>query len=102
MTTPEQIPMFEGPAFMPLMPSPGTLPEQALFDLMTMPEVSQIDWLKSGYGWRLAPAIKVLNYLGWCVQSVLATPPGRKRPIAFYSLSEQAKQAMRQQGGVHA
>jgi len=102
MSAPEQLPMFERPPFCPSMPSPGTLPEQALHDLAKSSELSQINWLQAGHGWRLGAAIKVLNYLGWCVESVLATPPGRKRPIAFYSLSEQAKQVIADRfGGAH-
>lgn len=101
MTTPEQIPMFEGPVFCPLMPPKNSLSERALFDLLerdwTTPE-----WNDAGNGWRLAAAVQDLKYLGWEPDSIRVGYPGCKRKIARYSLPMKAKQAaaaMRQQGG---
>lgn len=103
MTTPEQIPMFEGPAFCPLMPPKNSAAEKALFDLLerdwTTPE-----WDDAGNGWRLAAAVQSLKYLGWEPISTPVHYPGRKRPIARYSLSAKAKQAAytMRRGGDHA
>jgi hypothetical protein len=104
MTTLEQIPMFEGPAFCPILPPKNSAAEQALNDLLAR-DLTQIDWLESGNGWRLAAAVKELDYLGWEPVSIRVPYAGCKRPIARYSLSQKAKQAaaaMRQQGGNHA
>ena len=104
MTTPEQIPMFEGPAFCPLMPPRGSAAEQALNDLLAR-DLTQIDWLDSGNGWRLAAAVKELDYLGWEPISIRVKCNGRIRKIARYSLPAKAKQAaaaMRQKGIGHA
>jgi len=102
MTTPEQIPMFDDGAFCPCMPPKNSAAEQALNDLLAR-DLTQIDWLESGNGWRLAAAVKSLDYLGWEPVSILVKCEGWRNPIARYSLSAKAKQAaaaMRQQGGV--
>jgi len=104
MTTPEQIPMFEGPTFCPLMPPSGSAAEQALHDLLAR-DLTQIDWLNERKGWRLAAAVKSLDYLGWEPVSIMVQAAGWPRPIARYSLPQQAKQAaaaMRQKGNDHA
>jgi hypothetical protein len=36
----------------------------ALTDLLAR-DLTQIDWLNDGKGWRLAAAVKELGYLGW-------------------------------------
>jgi len=97
--TPEQIPMFDGPAFCPLMPPHGSLAERALFDLAER-DLTQPDWMENG--WRLAASVQDLRYLGWEPVSIRVKYAGCKRPIARYSLPAKAKQvayAMRQQGG---
>ncbi|OIN91498.1 MAG: hypothetical protein AUJ20_10745 [Comamonadaceae bacterium CG1_02_60_18] len=102
MNAPEQIPMFEGPAFCPLLPPTGSAAEQALTDLLAR-DLTQIDWLESGKGWRLAAAVKELDYLGWEPQSIRVQAAGWPRPIARYSLPQKAKQAVAQmRGGDHA
>ena len=103
MTTPEQIPMFEGPAFCPIMPPKNSAAEQALNDLLVR-DLTQIDWLESGNGWRLAAAVKALDYLGWEPISIRVKCNGWGRKIARYSLPAKAKQAAHtmRQGGDHA
>lgn len=101
MNLPEQIPMFDGPEFCPIMPPRGSAAEQALYDLLAR-DLTQIDWLKAGHGWRLAARIKELDYLGWEPQSVRIQYPGYVGKIALYSLTAKAKQAahnLRQRGG---
>lgn len=95
----EQLPLLAEPEFFPIAPPHGSLAEQALFDLMER-DLMQPDWLENG--WRLAASIKELDYLGWEPISIRVPYPGKKRPIARYSLSAKAKQAastMRRGGG---
>ncbi|MDD5001775.1 hypothetical protein [Rhodoferax sp.] len=104
MNQPQQIPMFEGPAFCPLLPPSGSAAETALNDLLAR-DLTQIDWLNERKGWRLAAAVKSLDYLGWEPQSIMVQAAGWPNAIARYSLPQKAKQAaalMRQQGGNHA
>ncbi len=104
MTIPEQIPMFEGPAFCPLMPPTGSAAETALNDLLAR-DLTQIDWLNERKGWRLSAAVKSLDYLGWMPESIMIRHPGWPNAIARYSLPAKAKQAiaaMRQGGSNHA
>jgi len=104
MTITEQIPMFDGPAFCPLMPPHGSLAERALFDLAER-DLTTPEWDDEGNGWRLAAAVKDLDYLGWEPDSIRVKYKGCKRPIAQYSLPAKAKQAiaaMRQGGIDHA
>lgn len=103
MTTPEQIPMFEGPAFCPLMPPKNSLTERALFDLLAR-DWTTPEWNDAGNGWRLAAAAKDLDYLGWEPISIRVPYAGCKRPIARYSLPAKAKQAaaMMRNGGASA
>ncbi len=103
MSTPEQIPMFEGPAFCPLMPPSGSAAETALNDLLAR-DLTQVDWLNERKGWRLAAAVKSLDYLGWEPVSIMVQHPGWPNAIARYSLLPKAKQAiaaMRQGGDAH-
>ncbi len=91
------------PEFCPIQPPPHSAAAQALTDLLER-ELTQIDWLKSGKGWRLAAAVKQLGYLGWEPVSIRVKCSGWGRKIALYSLpakAKQAAQAMRQQGGAH-
>lgn len=100
----EQNELFDLPAFCPILPPVNSAAEQALHDLCAG-DLTQIEWLNSGKGWRLAAAVKELDYLGWQPQSIRVKCNGWGRPIARYSLTEQAKQAaftLRQQGGDHA
>jgi hypothetical protein len=99
----KQLSFFPEPEFFPILPPCGSAAEQALIDLLerdwTTPE-----WDDAGNGWRLAAAVKALDYLGWKPISIPVPYPGRKRRIARYSLSQKAKQAaasMRQQRSAH-
>lgn len=103
MNTPEQIPMFEGPAFCPILPPRGSAAELALNDLRER-DLTQIDWLKERKGWRLSAAIKALDYLGWEPKSIMVQHAEWPNAIARYSLPPKAKQAIAvmRQGGDHA
>ena len=61
--------LFDLPAFCPILPPRGSAAEQALNDLLAR-DLTQIDWLESGKGWRLAAAVKELDYLGWMPDSI--------------------------------
>jgi hypothetical protein len=90
---PEQTSFWPAPEFSPLLPPRGTKAEQALDDLLTHEYITQIDWLKSGKGWRLSAAVKVLDYLGWQPTAIQVKVDGWPAPVALYSLSKKAKQA---------
>ena len=97
----EQLSFLPTPEFSPLLPPHGSAAEQCLYDLLEH-DLTQPDWLASGNGWRLAAAVKELDYLGWEPQSIRVHHPARKRPIARYSLLPKAKQAaytLRNAGG---
>ncbi len=98
-----QLSLLPEPPFFPLMPTAGTYADLALHDLLAR-DLTQIDWLNDGKGWRLAAAVKELDYLGWEPQSIRVHAPSRKRPIARYSLPIKAKQAYAamRQGSNHA
>lgn len=89
--------------FCPLMPPHGSAAEQALYNLYER-DLTTLDWINEGKGWRLAAAIKELGYLGWEPKSVLVLCNGWGKPIARYSLSVEAKQAFysMRQGGADA
>lgn len=88
----EQNELFDLPAFCPILPPVNSAAAQALHDLCNG-DLTQIDWLKSGNGWRLAAAVKELDYLGWEPQSIRVLCKGWSRKIARYSLPAKAKQA---------
>ena len=88
----EQNELFDLPAFCPILPPANTAAAQALADLCAG-DVTQIDWLQQGKGWRLSAAVKELGYLGWEPVSVMVQCKGWPRPIARYSLPAKAKQA---------
>lgn len=100
----EQLSFLPPVPFCPLLPPHGSTAEQALYDLLKR-DVTQLDWIAERKSWRLAAAVKELDYLGWEPNSVLILCKGWDNPIARYSLPTKAKQAfysMRQQGGAHA
>lgn len=99
----EQLSFLPTPAFCPILPPRGSAAEQALNDLLAR-DLTQIDWLESGNGWRLAAAVKELDYLGWEPVSIRVKCNGWGRKIARYSLHAKAKQAAytMRQGGAHA
>lgn len=84
--------LFDVPVFCPSLPSANSFAGQALRDLVD-DTLTQLDWLQRGLGWRLAAAIKELEYLGWCPESKRVKCTDWPRPIARYSLPEFAKQA---------
>jgi hypothetical protein len=86
-----QAELFDVPKFCPSLPIANSYAAQALHDLLNG-TLTQLDWLQRGLGWRLAAAIKELDYLGWCPNSVRVKCAGWERPIALYSLPEAAKQ----------
>ncbi len=97
----EQLSFLPEPEFFPIAPPHGSAAEQALYDLLVR-DWTTPEWDKAGNGWRLAAAVKDLDYLGWEPKSIRVQYPGRKRPIARYSLPAKAKQfmaSMRQGGG---
>ena len=96
----EQLSFLPTPVFCPILPPPHSAASVALDDLM-QGSITQLDWLQRGMGWRLAAAVKELDYLGWCPESIRVKCNGWGRKIALYSLPAKAKQAaytMRQQG----
>lgn len=99
----EQNELFDLPAFCPILPPRNSAAEQALNDLLAR-DLTQIDWLESGNGWRLAAAVKELGYLGWEPKSIRVKCNGWSRKIARYSLPAKAKQAAyaMRQGGASA
>lgn len=88
----EQLSFLPTPVFCPILPPANSAAALALDDLLKG-DLTQIDWLKAGKGWRLAAAIKELDYLGWCPNSIRVKCNGWSRKIARYSLPEKAKQA---------
>ncbi len=100
----EQLSFLPDAPFCPILPPYGSAAEQALFDLLER-DLTTLDWINEGKGWRLAAAIKELGYLGWEPKSVMVLCNGWGKPIARYSLSVKAKQvlySMRQIGGPNA
>jgi hypothetical protein len=98
----EQAELFDLPTFCPILPPKNSTAEQALNDLLVR-DLTQIDWLESGHGWRLAAAVKALDYLGWEPISIRVKCKGWVRKIARYSLPQKAKMAAYalRQGGDH-
>ena len=97
----EQVEMFDLPTFCPLLPPKNSATEQVLLSLLER-DLTQLEWLKAGNGWRLAAEIKELDYLGWEPISIRVKCNGWGRKIALYSLPPKAKQAafaLYQQGG---
>ena len=100
----EQLSFLPPVPFCPLLPPHGSAAEQALHDLAER-DITQLDWLNEAKGWRLAAAVKTLDYLGWEPKSARVKCNGWGKYVARYSLSEKAKQAayvLRQQGDDHA
>lgn len=88
----EQLSFLPPLLFCPLLPPNGSTVEQALCDLMER-DLTQLDWIAEGKSWRLAAAVKELDYLGWEPKSILVLCNGWGKPIAQYSLPAKAKQA---------
>lgn len=100
----KQLSFLPAPTFCPILPPANSAASLALADLLER-DLTQPDWLREGKGWRLAAAVKQLDYLGWEPKSVRVLCAEWGRKIARYSLPEKAKQAaftMRQQGCAHA
>ena len=81
-------------AFCPKFPSPNS-PEAVVLLALLEGDLTQIDWLKRGNGWRLAAHIKELDYLGWEPESILLRREGWPRPIAVYQLPVKAKRLVK-------
>lgn len=86
----EQLSFLPGPSFCPKSPNPNSAEYLALGALLEG-ELTQIEWLKRGMGWRLAAAIKELDYLDWEPESILPKLDGWTEPIAVYQLPVKAK-----------
>lgn len=93
--TSEQLSFLPEPAFCPKSPNPNSAEYVALVALLEG-ELTQIEWLKLGMGWRLAAAIKELDYLGWEPESILLKREGWTKPIAVYQLPVKAKRLVKQ------
>ena len=83
----EQLTFLPSPVFSPLMPEKSTLPYFALHRMLK-DSITQIIWLKLGYGWRLSATINTLNEMGWCVISERCLANGKS--IAIYRLPNKA------------
>jgi hypothetical protein len=94
-----QLSFLPEPPFFSITPRRGRLPERALFDLAES-DITQLDWLKSGNGWRLSAPIKVLGHLGWEPRSRLVGCDGRTRSIAINDLHTSTNDADLRAGGV--
>jgi hypothetical protein len=83
----EQLSFLPDEPFFACLPPKGSQAETALFDLLEC-DLMQRDWLGEGLGkgWRLAAAVKELDYLGWQPKSIRV---GRE---ARYSLPQAAKE----------
>lgn len=90
-----QLSLLPEPTFCPKPPNPNSAECAALVALLEG-ELTQVDWLRRGKGWRLAAAIKDLDYLGWEPESILLKREGWPRPIAVYQLSVKAKRLVKQ------
>jgi hypothetical protein len=97
----EQLSFLPSLPFCPTLPPAHSAAAKALDDLL-QGDLTQLDWLATGNGWRLAAAVKELDYLGWEPKSIRVKCNGWGKQIARYSLPEKSKQvasAMRQQRG---
>ena len=99
----EQLSFLPEAPFCPILPPHASAAEQALNDLAERDRTS-LDWINEGKGWRLAAAVKDLDYLGWEPVSIRVKCNGWSRKIALYSLPTKAKQAAytMRHGGDHA
>jgi hypothetical protein len=84
----EQLTFLPSPAFSPLTPEKSTLPYLALMEMLK-DSITQIVWLKLGYGWRLSATINTLNEMGWQVISERCLVNGRS--IAIYRLPNKSR-----------
>jgi hypothetical protein len=75
--------------FNPSWPSHGTKTEKALLELLSR-NLTHIDWINKGQGWRLAASINELKDLGWePIKNWTQSKSGAE--IALYSLPPKAK-----------
>ena len=84
----EQLTFLPSPTFSPLKPEKSTLPYLALQEMLK-DSITQIGWLKLGYGWRLSATINILNEMGWCVISERCLVNGKS--IAIYRLPQKSR-----------
>ena len=90
-----QLSLLPEPTFCPKYSNPNSAEYVALVAMLEG-ELTQIEWLKRGKGWRLAAAIKELDYLGWEPESILLKREGWTKPIAVYQLPVKAKRLVKQ------
>jgi hypothetical protein len=84
----EQLSLLPTPEFSPKQPEKSTLPYFALREMLK-DSITQIGWLKQGYGWRLSATINILNEMGWCVISERCLVNGKS--IGIYSLPNKSR-----------
>lgn len=89
----EQLSLLPTPIFSPIKPEKSTLPYLALLEMLKN-SITQIEWLKLGYGWRLSATINVLNEMGWCVISERRLVKGKS--IGIYSLPNKSSKLFSQ------
>lgn len=89
-----QLSLIPEPTFCPKFPNPNSAEYTALVALLEG-ELTQVEWLRRGEGWRLAATIKELDYLGWKPESIHLRREGWPRPIAVYQLSVKAKRLVK-------
>ena len=83
----QQRELFKKPRARPQCPTKGSKAWLAVRDFASIGTLTQPDWLDMGRGWRLAAAVKELDYLGWRVMAAWVQPEGFPAPIKRYSLS---------------
>lgn len=84
----EQLSLLPTPLFSPIQPEKSTLPHLALKEMLKE-SITQIGWLKLGYGWRLSATINILNEMGWCIISERCLVNGKS--IAIYRLPKKSR-----------
>lgn len=89
-----QLSLLPEPTFCPKSPNPNS-PEAAVLLALLEGDLTQLDWLNRGNGWRLAARVKQLDYLGWEPESILIQREGWPRPIAVYQLPVKAKRLVK-------
>ena len=87
----KQLSFLTYPKFCPILPNEGSLPRRALIEMSASP-ITQIEWLKLGFGWRLSATINILNLQGWGIQSNRVQKGAIS--IAEYSLTTEARECL--------
>jgi len=82
----DQPDLFPRMGLLPKAPPRGCRAWLALLDMLQHGPITHKDWLTIGRGWRLAAAIKELDYLGWPIKSWWVLPDGCANRIKCYHL----------------